>query len=1356
MINHTPYTLATSKQVGLGIFLLCWLVFVGTAGSWPFDFDTADGIDTFNGTTYIDTDAGELMISAPPVILTDGEGGTPFADTLSGANASRVTVRPELIHLKNIDIFTEDFTTTQYRGEATTALWVTRRGGGITLQFAEGNWRPQESGSIRDFNDIEFISKDIGWVAGGNAATPAMYKTTDGGATWTNITASLPPGTSELQDIDFSSSSMLAVGGGISGTIIISEDRGETWIRLNRPVDADGDSLFDITSVDFIDRMEGWVSAEYGHIFHTTDGGQTWVDQLEGVDRDINDLVFIDHQQGWAFGGQGTILKTTNGGEEWIPINAGLSATLHDGTYRRWNSTNYIFTVGDGGVISRTTSGGNEWSGTELSDQAGNLNSIVVREFDNALHGWISTESGAIYRCINLQDDPAEWNWFAQETGTRESLHDITVRVVTGAMQESNFVAWACGRRGTILYNPLYEGEGEVVSTDVVATHPTAITGVTLTADLDSLDGSGHITFYVSNNRGDSWTQIDELGVFQPIPVSSGCDCNTLAWRAELSTDNLDFSPAIFEVRIDYQHGYETSGTYASPIYDFGSAAQQRRFQAVTWASTVPEGTSLHLWGDLYDADRNLLRSIDMGTSGSYTFDLQSLLSVGNQFRYRVVMQTGDMSATPELTQVVVQTAYLSSGRAKPENRLTAVNIKEWDRVIVDLAEFNPPTHSLEMLVFKNGAQIFDLPPLVYETGRVTRDVSGIPTDGDLNVELRLSTASGSTTPRINRLTITYQSYSQTYFVDENGNSRTKYNLGEPICGEVVDRDANTDPTSTQTVPVTFSCDETGDVLVTTLTELGINSERFRGCILQEVNPVANVEDAILQVVDGATIRVRYVDPEDPEDQSEDQARIGQAEKGVSFIDENGNPVDRYDVTDSVCVEVIDPEANLSPVAIDSVDVLLYNDVTLDTLFVWLFETGNDTGVFRGCIETEINPIRDLADRKLQIYDDSDIGVIYCPDSDPDNCETDRVPVGGNKGSFVDDQGDPVDRYNLGDPVCVEVLDNDANINPVGVDSIDVVLFCVETLDTLETILYETGVNTGWFSGCIDIEVNPIRNLADDTLQVIDGAELGLIYCPEVGAEPCVEDRAIYGGAGENYAGDAAFKDAGFANLSGDEICLNRDLYLQVEDDTTTMNPDRTLDASLYVASNPNNILAVTLVLDETDREGITSPLRAYFRAQLPWSQVQAALNLQLDDSVVLAYADANDGDADPDNNIKTAQVRVTNCDVPVEGGYLIVFPNPYKETDEGTDPVFEYRPKGLATLDNLTMTIYNIAAEEVRRVGLADFEACTIRGGALCFAWDKTNNNGKAVSSGTYFAVVEATGGGKSDRQTVKLFLVR
>lgn len=127
-----------------------------------------------------------------------------------------------------------------------------------------------QSEGYDEYLDVYAINENVIVVVGGNDETlePIILRSSDGGNTWDSLT-NIPSGAYYLRAVDFVGNKGWAVGR--SGTILHTEDGGQTWVRQFSPADS---TLFD---VDFSDEFHG-IACGYNHIIYTTDGGQTWND----------------------------------------------------------------------------------------------------------------------------------------------------------------------------------------------------------------------------------------------------------------------------------------------------------------------------------------------------------------------------------------------------------------------------------------------------------------------------------------------------------------------------------------------------------------------------------------------------------------------------------------------------------------------------------------------------------------------------------------------------------------------------------------------------------------------------------------------------------------------------------------------------------------------------------------------------------------------------------------------------------------------------------------------------------------------------------------------------------------------
>lgn len=100
---------------------------------------------------------------------------------------------------------------------------------------------------------------------------------------------------------------------GERGTILRSEDSGQTWKEVHCPVSAT------LTGISFSDTHAGWIVGHDGTVLASADGGASWTPQSTGapVETSFLDVVAVDAATAVAVGAYGACYVTTDGGHAW-------------------------------------------------------------------------------------------------------------------------------------------------------------------------------------------------------------------------------------------------------------------------------------------------------------------------------------------------------------------------------------------------------------------------------------------------------------------------------------------------------------------------------------------------------------------------------------------------------------------------------------------------------------------------------------------------------------------------------------------------------------------------------------------------------------------------------------------------------------------------------------------------------------------------------------------------------------------------------------------------------------------------------------------------------------------------------
>lgn len=283
---------------------------------------------------------------------------------------------------------------------------------GTVLKTIDGNnWQLNETSNLIDaLSSVFFIDNFIGWATSageGNIESGKVFKSLDGGENWEYLTTR----NNKLLDIFFvDHNTGWLVGNGI---VLKSTDGGNSWIdQIINP-------QFKLTSCFFTDTLTGWVIGNV--ILHTTDGGLSWEPQHGPVVGHYRSINFSDSLNGWIAGKygspshQGKLIRSSDGGKTWFEIfNSGhpLTCVFFADGLNGWLSN-------EKGNIRRTTDGGANWfNAYDLGSQ------YLIEDlfFIDSNIGWVIISDGRIYKTINGGS-----NWIEQSKGQRWKVVEIDV-----------------------------------------------------------------------------------------------------------------------------------------------------------------------------------------------------------------------------------------------------------------------------------------------------------------------------------------------------------------------------------------------------------------------------------------------------------------------------------------------------------------------------------------------------------------------------------------------------------------------------------------------------------------------------------------------------------------------------------------------------------------------------------------------------------------------------------------------------------------------------------------------------------------------------------------------------------------
>ena len=164
------------------------------------------------------------------------------------------------------------------------------------------------------FHTIFFISPTRGWVLG-----KSVYRTNDGAVTWKRLNVTpiaddrrtekprvgegYPPAVAFLDE-------RTIVLARKDGDVYRSDDGGEYWHRVWSVNNF-------LCNTFFLDDKVGWVVGSNGFLGRTKNGGSSWEQIKVPTNAQFNDIFFLTDKKGWAVAFDGSIIYTTDGGTSW-------------------------------------------------------------------------------------------------------------------------------------------------------------------------------------------------------------------------------------------------------------------------------------------------------------------------------------------------------------------------------------------------------------------------------------------------------------------------------------------------------------------------------------------------------------------------------------------------------------------------------------------------------------------------------------------------------------------------------------------------------------------------------------------------------------------------------------------------------------------------------------------------------------------------------------------------------------------------------------------------------------------------------------------------------------------------------
>ena len=246
-------------------------------------------------------------------------------------------------------------------------------------------------------------------------ALGGMFRSTNGGASWTAVSTGLPAAATDVYAIaiDPQNPNTLYVGTGYG--LFKSTDRAASW------VDAD-DEIFrrtvDALAIDPVQPTTLYRGEFPGGVFKSTNSGATWFESNVGlphqplglVGGDVFAIAIDPSTTATLYAGTNAgVFKTTDGGADWSPVNtAGLASTTVFALSLDPQNPDVVY-AGTGAGVFRSSTGGASWiaansglTNTEvlaLTIDPSSVNTLYAGTFGGGV--FKSSDAGTSWNAIN-------------------------------------------------------------------------------------------------------------------------------------------------------------------------------------------------------------------------------------------------------------------------------------------------------------------------------------------------------------------------------------------------------------------------------------------------------------------------------------------------------------------------------------------------------------------------------------------------------------------------------------------------------------------------------------------------------------------------------------------------------------------------------------------------------------------------------------------------------------------------------------------------------------------------------------------------------------------------------------------
>ncbi|MEZ4808261.1 MAG: T9SS type A sorting domain-containing protein [Flavobacteriales bacterium] len=329
------------------------------------------------------------------------------------------------------------------------------------------------------FQSVHFVNDTLGWAG---TQTGRIYRSTDGGATWTLMQSGLSSGTAVLR-IQFLDVEVGYASCSGSNRVIKSTDGGLTWQDSSPPY------VGSYRGMHWYDALTGVCTGSPGFVARTTDGGASWDSIPSNSTYVMNDLAAQGDVM-LACGWWGRTIRSTDAGLSWTEVQTGSAEHRSVSLLPSGEGV-----MGTDGRILGTNDMGLSWSVRNMGTFHTRLNKVSFMNADTGVAvGW-QTTGGFENGLIRTTDGGRTWlNAGGGGLGVHMSAN-----------------GQGCLGGGSGSFSKTFDG----FDTRTNGTGPNVAIRCTWTFDANTMIVAGGAVFggiYRTANAGASWTHVLDVG----------------------------------------------------------------------------------------------------------------------------------------------------------------------------------------------------------------------------------------------------------------------------------------------------------------------------------------------------------------------------------------------------------------------------------------------------------------------------------------------------------------------------------------------------------------------------------------------------------------------------------------------------------------------------------------------------------------------------------------------------------------------------------------------------------------------------------------------------------------------------